>query len=74
MHPVLGTMMPKICEAPHLPTSLFQPSFCPAFKEWDAFITFLLRVQENIRIPITVKDRGVDLWAVVKQDVDFSGG
>ncbi|EBH8951664.1 hypothetical protein MU985_005018 [Salmonella enterica] len=40
MHPVLGTMMPKICEAPHLPTSLFQPSFCPAFKEWDAFITF----------------------------------
>lgn len=41
MHPVLGTMMPKICEAPHLPTSLFQPSFCSAFKEWDAFITFL---------------------------------
>lgn len=41
MHPVLGTMMPKICEAPHLPTSLFQPSFSSAFKEWDAFITFI---------------------------------
>ncbi|EBQ8894975.1 hypothetical protein DKU76_02550 [Salmonella enterica subsp. enterica serovar Napoli] len=47
-------------EAPHLPAYLFQPSFCSAFKEWDAFITFLLRVQEIVRIPITVKDRGVD--------------
>ena len=27
MHPVLGTMMPEICEAPHLLTSRFQSSF-----------------------------------------------
>lgn len=40
MHPVLGTMMPKICEAPHLPTSRFQPSLGSAFKEWGAFISF----------------------------------
>lgn len=41
MHPVLGTMMPEICEAPHLPISLFHPSFGSVFNEWDAFITFL---------------------------------
>lgn len=34
MHPVLGTMMPKICEAPHLPTSRFQPSFSSELNEW----------------------------------------
>lgn len=43
MHPVLGPMMPKICEAPHLPTSRFQPSLGSAFKEWGAFISFLQR-------------------------------
>ena len=42
MHPVLGTMMPEICEAPHLSASLFQSSFGSAFNKWDAFITFPL--------------------------------
>ncbi|ECH0692892.1 hypothetical protein FPD69_21255 [Salmonella enterica subsp. enterica] len=41
MHPVLGTMMPEICEAPHFPIYLFHPSFGSVFNEWDAFITFL---------------------------------
>lgn len=35
MPPVLGTMMPEFCEAPHLPTSIFQPSFGSVFKEWE---------------------------------------
>lgn len=34
MHPVLGTMMPEICEAPHLPTSRFHPSCHSELKEW----------------------------------------
>lgn len=34
MHPVLGTMMPKVCEAPHLPTSRFQPSCSSELNEW----------------------------------------
>lgn len=42
MHPVLGTMMPEICEAPHLPNYLFHPSFGSVFNEWDAFISFLI--------------------------------
>ncbi len=36
MHPVLGTMMPEICEAPHFscqPPASYSNS-------WDAFITF----------------------------------
>lgn len=40
MHPVLGTMMPKICEAPHLPISRFQPSCRSELNEWGAFISF----------------------------------
>ena len=42
MHPILGTMMPKICEAPHLPTSRFQPSSRSELNEWGAFISFSL--------------------------------
>lgn len=48
MHPVLDTMMPEICEAPHLPISLFHPSFGTVFNEWDAFITFLLCCTGNV--------------------------
>jgi hypothetical protein len=40
MHPVLGTMMPKICEAPHLPASRFQPSCRSELNKWGAFISF----------------------------------
>lgn len=29
MHPVLGALMPEICEAPHLPTPRFKPSRSP---------------------------------------------
>ncbi|EDX0374257.1 hypothetical protein GTL21_005056 [Salmonella enterica] len=28
MYPVLGTMMPEICEAPHLPVFFLHPSQC----------------------------------------------
>lgn len=48
MHPVLGTMMPEICGAPHLPTSRFQPSFSPMFRRWGAFITFPHVTYEDI--------------------------
>ncbi|EBQ9783010.1 hypothetical protein DMZ73_26000 [Salmonella enterica subsp. enterica serovar Inganda] len=38
MHPVLGTMMPEICEAPH--QSLIH--LCALLSTgWDAFISFL---------------------------------
>ncbi|UMS64108.1 hypothetical protein AOY73_19610 [Escherichia coli] len=31
MHPVLGTMMPEICEAPHLSDSPLYSSLCSGF-------------------------------------------
>ncbi len=43
MHPVLGTMMPEICEAPHLPVSPFNHHTAPCLIVWDAFITFLIK-------------------------------
>lgn len=41
MHPVLGTMMPEICEAPHLPEFPFIHHRAPDLMGWDVFITFL---------------------------------
>ncbi len=44
MHPVLGTMMPEICEAPHL---LYFPSSITVhhyLMGWDVFITFPLEM------------------------------
>lgn len=41
MHPVLGTMMPEICEAPHLPVFPFIHHRAPDLMGWDVFITFL---------------------------------
>ena len=41
MYPVLGTMRPEICEAPHLPTSRFQPSCSSEPNGWGAFISFI---------------------------------
>lgn len=55
MHPILGTMMPKICEAPHLRTSCFQPSCSTELNEWEAFISFAHAE------PIDVKEQGV-IW------------
>lgn len=43
MHPVLGTMMPEICEAPHLPVFSFIHHSAPHLIKWDVFITFLRR-------------------------------
>ncbi|EFH4408923.1 hypothetical protein F9592_16135 [Escherichia coli] len=40
MHPVLGTMMPEICEAPHLPVFPFIYHCAPYLMGWDVFITF----------------------------------
>lgn len=40
MHPVLGTMMPEICEARHLSDYPFYSSLCPRFNVGDAFISF----------------------------------
>lgn len=42
MHPVLGTMMPEICEAPHLPVFPFIYHCAPYLMGWDVFITFPL--------------------------------
>lgn len=39
MHPVMGTMMPEICEAPH---PAFQPLPRRSSNSWDAFISFSL--------------------------------
>ena len=44
MHPVLGTMMPKICEATHQPTSRFQPSCRSELNEWGASHSHLLLI------------------------------
>lgn len=41
MHPVLGTMMPEICEAPHLPELFLHSPSRSEFKWWGAFISFL---------------------------------
>ncbi len=40
MHPVLGTMMPETCEAPHLPVFPFIYHCAPYLMGWDVFITF----------------------------------
>ena len=40
MHPVLGTMMPEICEAPHLPVFPFIYHCAPYLIGGDVFITF----------------------------------
>ncbi|BAI24645.1 hypothetical protein ECO26_1343 [Escherichia coli O26:H11 str. 11368] len=40
MHPVLGTMMPEICEARHLSDFPLYLSRCPRSNVGDAFISF----------------------------------
>lgn len=40
MHPVLGTMMPEICEAPRLPEIPFIHHCPPYLMVGDAFILF----------------------------------
>ena len=40
MHPVLGTVMPEICEAPHLPEIPFIHHGAPYLMVGDAFISF----------------------------------
>ncbi len=40
MYPVLGTMMPEICEAPHLPEIPFIHHRAPYLMVGDAFISF----------------------------------
>ena len=40
MHPVLGTMMPEICEAPHLSDFPLYSSLCSGFNVGDALISF----------------------------------
>ncbi len=47
MHPVLGTMMPEICEAPHLLTSRFQSSFGSELNDGEAFISFVLALNTS---------------------------
>ncbi len=41
MHPVLGTMMLEICEAPHLPVFPFIHHRAPDLMGGNVFITFL---------------------------------
>ncbi|GDN78807.1 hypothetical protein BvCmsNSNP043_03972 [Escherichia coli] len=43
MYPVLGTMLPEICEAPHLPVFSFIHHSAPHLIGWDVFITFFER-------------------------------
>ncbi|EFB1451903.1 hypothetical protein DFY03_24035 [Escherichia coli] len=47
MHPVLGTMMPEICEAPHLPVFPFIHHRAPDLMGWDVFITFPEQLNQN---------------------------
>ncbi len=66
MPPVLGTMMPEICEAPHLSTRSFHPSFSSAFnKVWDAFITFP-------KLPINCGQCAYPVMIMILQNIFFT--
>ena len=56
MHPVLGTMMPEICEAPHLPVFPFIYHCAPYLMGWDVFITFPLEMSSaKCGIPVVLE-------------------
>ncbi len=42
MHSVLGTMIPEICKAPHLPVFPFLYHSALYLIGWDVFITFIV--------------------------------
>nr|ULG18399.1 hypothetical protein Man4p_00081 [Serratia proteamaculans]ULG19626.1 hypothetical protein S-prot-1p1_00042 [Serratia proteamaculans] len=49
MHPVLGTMMPEICEAPHLSVFSFIHDCAPDLMSGMRSLHLLLRLQEATR-------------------------
>lgn len=62
MHPVLGTMMPEICEAPHLPVFPFIHHRAPDLMGWDVFITFLQAGRNNVQFCL---DKAPETWLKV---------
>ncbi|EFN7354443.1 hypothetical protein EJO61_22150 [Escherichia coli] len=67
MHPVLGTMMPEICQVPHLPDILPIHHRAPDLMIGDAFITFTLTIilvkqRHFIAIVLFIDQFSPQLW------------
>lgn len=73
MHPVLGTMMPEICEAPHLQAFSFHPSSCSVFYGWGCVHLILLLISFYFRKECPLNSGYLSLYACYYSFVHFFG-